>query len=82
MTNLEWLKHVRITDEQMVDFINERAIKNGTLRDPELQDFKMRYRQMRATEIIAETLIGIERSLDAITNIDGDAIRIDVCKMG
>ena len=69
MDNLEWLEHVKVTDEQIIDFINERGIKNGTLHDPELQDFKMRYRQMRATEIIAETLINLTVPLENIETI-------------
>ena len=60
MTNLEWLKKMKKEDEQYL----ELSVGDGNKEGWQLESqYRMKFRKMKALEIIAEELIDINRLL-------------------
>ncbi len=53
MTNLEWLKRIKEEDRQYMELDSDKNSKMGWTQT----DYRIKFRQLKALEIIAEELI-------------------------
>ena len=75
MNNLEWLDKVRIADGDVDEAI--KKAKMGLLIDEKaIGKVILEYRKIKALEIIAEELIGIDDKLGSLIN-NGKVINVD-----
>lgn len=61
MTNEKYLKEMKVAEEKWLD---DEVIRNISSDNPEWDMEGMEYRKVKALEIIAEELIGINEKLD------------------